>query len=132
MKIKEVGQSVNENTEMIHSTSVNTVSSSTLENLKSIAHDLDYSLGGIGAHESVLSDVKDSLMIISQELDEEVHNASFQSAGLQQLTLLKIRREVKILSELMHFTMQEFKENFTEIQGAKERLFESTVKKKHN
>lgn len=104
--------------------------STMLAELKDIAHELDCELSAVGERVSVLSDVKESLKTLSQDVDDHAYNADTKGINEHRIILDGIRRDIKILSELMAYTVHELEKDYVSTQGISESIFDKVARKK--
>lgn len=88
-----------------------------MKNQAELTFKLDIKLGAIGANLSTLNDVKDKLGYLREDMDTAVYR------GLEQAYFQEFHRTVRILDDLIRYSMEELNTNFDETNEISHLLF---------
>ena len=94
-----------------------------MEDLRELVFELDCELGSIGCNVETLADIKDLLLHLRDNFDTAVYR------GEEKYYFHELHQQIRILSELTRFTMNELCEEYEKTVGLKDKLFEMVVTK---
>lgn len=81
-----------------------------------LAFDLNSNVGSLGVRVSVLDDVATKLKHLQDDMEESAHR------GIEKFSFPEHHREVRVLAELMYWTMNELIKNQEETRAISEAL----------
>lgn len=90
-----------------------------------LALGLDENLGSVGLRVEVLEDISVKMKNLQENMDQSVYN------GTEKITFANHHREVRVLAELMYYTMNELTKNYEETSVVSESITDK-AKAEHN
>lgn len=75
------------------------------QTLKDLSFELDHQLAGIDGQVDTLDDVRTNLLLLVDKMTEALHK------GEERACYLEHHRELRLLAELMNYSMKDLKEN---------------------
>jgi len=91
--------------------------------IKELVHSLEDDVGNIVSRIITLQDVKSELGVLRVDMDN-------LKKGTERIALINFHRKVRILDDLVSYTVSELEENYHQIQDTKDELFNKVVKGK--
>ncbi|MEK5100934.1 hypothetical protein MKX83_02925 [Cytobacillus sp. FSL M8-0252] len=90
--------------------------------VRNLVHDLDFELGEIGLRSSVLDDIQTLMYQLVTDMNDKVH------LGQERHYFREWHRELRVLSELLHYTVNDLKEEYESTRKVYGTIFEKVVK----
>lgn len=90
--------------------------------LQNTLHELDHTMGSIGLRVRSLNDIQTLFGQLNDSMEEAAHS------GEPRVYFETHFREVRVLSDLMFFTMKELSKEFEQVEKLKETLFDEAVR----
>lgn len=86
--------------------------------LQSLAHEVDNSISAFAYHVECLKDIQVKLSHLREDMDTAVHR------GLERIAFEEHHREIRVLSELMRYLMNDVQMSYEKAERVNQKLCE--------
>ena len=99
-----------------------------MENVKKMVHELDHGVGSISCNKETLNALKTELGHIREDADN-TNQADLMSMGLM---FRDMYHKIVMSDDLLHYVMENFETNYSELCNIKSELFQKIIQEKRS